>query len=50
MGENYTDKEGQVYKIRLSTYDELVKYAEESPNKFKITRFGDVINLMGVSG
>ena len=48
IGETYFDKEGNKYKIRQNTYDELVRYAEVAAKKFKIQRFGMVINLMGV--
>jgi hypothetical protein len=48
IGENYTDTDGTLYKIRENTYEELIHYQDRAEKKFKARRVGRVINLIGV--
>lgn len=50
IGLDYTYKGVQYKKISELHYQELMNYQDKAEKKFKVTRFGNVINLMGVAG
>jgi hypothetical protein len=49
VGETYHDAQGTKYKITENTYDELIDYQAKAPQKFKVRRYGKIINLIGVN-
>nr|WP_156736309.1 hypothetical protein [Mycobacterium sp. E3298] len=40
--------EGQIYKFTEETYEELLKYQDEAPKKFKVKKTGKLVNLVGI--